>query len=96
MSSAHFYPDLSDPRPTFMLGQFDLDDTDPGSPFMLGEAMLRFRKRDELSVVATPIHQPVRMADSRSSPFLFGLLAEQPIAQVPDDLILNLWATEQV
>lgn len=95
MAFPHLYPDVSDPHPTFMLGQFDLDDPDRGPVHMLGEAMLRFQKQDGPSIAATTIRRQVSRAGEGSSAFLFGLLAEGPLVTPPDDLLLNLWATEQ-
>ncbi len=51
MPAAHLYPNPSDPCPNFMFGQFDLDEADPGSPVMLGEALLRVQRTGERSCV---------------------------------------------
>jgi hypothetical protein len=45
MPATQHYPDPSDPSPIFMFGQFDLDDTDPGSPIALGEALLNIQRK---------------------------------------------------
>ncbi len=45
MPAPHSYPDPSDPTPIFMFGQFDLDDTDPGSPLALAETLLGIHRK---------------------------------------------------
>jgi hypothetical protein len=94
MPSTHLYPDPSDLSPMFLSGQFDLDDTDTDSPFMLGEAMLS-AQADAPPLAVFPVHHHARPEGQESSAFMFGLLPEQPCAALPDDLILNLGATEQ-
>lgn len=95
MPSSHLYPDPSNPDPTFMMGHFDLDCADRGSLLELGEAMLRVQRQDQPVIRAAPSHHQAGRAGEVSGSFLFGRLAEQPLIAFPDDLILNLWATEQ-
>ena len=95
MLSTHLYPAPADPHPTFMLGHFDLDEEDPVSLADFGEAMLRVRKTDRGLIRTIPSHHQSGPACRGTESLLFGLLAEQPLNTLPDDLILNLWATEQ-
>lgn len=95
MPSTHLYPDPSDPNPRFMLGHFDLEDADRGSLLDFGEAVLGVQERHRRFIGATPSHHRRGTTNEGTGWFLFGVVAEQPLVAFPDDLILNLWATEQ-
>jgi hypothetical protein len=93
MPSSHLYPDPSDLHPMFLSGEFDLDDPVPESPFAFGEAMLN-TPHDEQCMVFACIHRHAALA-RESNAFMFGLLPEQPLNELPDDLFLNLGPAEQ-
>jgi hypothetical protein len=95
MTVTHFYPDVCDPSPFFLLGQYDLDAAHPLSPVMLHEAMLGAQTQDQPFISAPHLHCGSGSAGPETTEFLFGLLPEQPFTVFPDKLILNLWATEQ-
>jgi hypothetical protein len=69
MLTIHLYPSPSDPCPIFMFGQFDLDDTDSGSPLALGEAMLSVQKQDKPHL-RPPYPSPRRLRGSLVSRLL--------------------------
>src|SRR6266702_6283013 len=79
VASAHFYPDPSDPCPMFMLGQIDLDETEPTS---LGEVMLSVRKAHQPAGFAPHIHHHVSLSDWRGDGYMFGTSPEQPFVSL--------------
>jgi hypothetical protein len=93
MPSSHLYPDPADLHPMFLSGEFDLDDPVPESPFAFGEAMLSIPHDDQRTVFACK-HRHAALA-LQSDAFMFGLLPEQPLDELSDELFLNLGPTEQ-
>jgi hypothetical protein len=93
MPSSHLYPDPTDLHPIFLSGEFDLDDPVPDSPLAVGEAMLTFPHDDQCKVFVCK-HRYAALT-SESNAFMFGLLPVQPLADMPDELFLNLGPTEQ-
>jgi hypothetical protein len=95
MPAAHIYPDQSASNPTCMFGSFDLDDADAGSALGLGEALLRVKKEARTVAAAHHIHHYAGSANGATSAFMLGTRPEQIVVAVPDEMVLNLWATEQ-
>jgi hypothetical protein len=93
MPSSHLYPDPADLHPMFLSGEFDLDDPVPESPFAFDEAMLSIPHDDQRTVFACKYRHAALALQSDA--FMFGLLPEQPLDELSDELFLNLGPTEQ-
>jgi hypothetical protein len=93
MTAAARYPDLSGPCPVFMFGSFDGRDVDPNAADALKKALLRIQEDDRS--VKIPSHRYQSSNTASDQRFMFGVAAEQPRVNVPANLMLNLWLTEQ-